>query len=238
MGIFDTSFAKSFRRDASWHIQFSWIQVAASREVYDVDLFDTERSKIQDLKSQGIVVICYFSAGTREDWRPDKNLFSDEVMGDALSDWEGENWIDVRNRKVRQIMQSRIILAKYKWCDGIDPDNVNGHENATGFSLTKNDLLHYNRFLVREAHVRGMMIWLKNSQSLIAEMGKKYDFFINESCYSFDECSAYESIAKNKPILIMEYEEPNPVFCQNAKEHGFVLQYFSRALDTKSQKCP
>ena len=60
------------------------------------------------------MVICYFSAGTREDWRPDKNLFSDEVMGDALSDWEGENWIDVRNRKVRQIMQSRIVLAKYK----------------------------------------------------------------------------------------------------------------------------
>ena len=43
--------------------------------VWDIDLFDSETSNIQALKTAGKIVICYFSAGTREDWRDDAKDF-------------------------------------------------------------------------------------------------------------------------------------------------------------------
>lgn len=39
---------------------------------------------------------------------------------------------------------------------------MNGHQNPTGFPLTKPDLLAFNLFLVGEAHKRGLAIGLKN----------------------------------------------------------------------------
>ena len=41
-------------------------------------------------------------------------------------------------------------------------DNINGHENPTGFRLKKPDLVAYNKFLASEAHKLGLAIGLKN----------------------------------------------------------------------------
>lgn len=38
-----------------------------------------------------------FSAGTKEDWRPDADDFPAEALGEPLGDWEGEVWADVNN---------------------------------------------------------------------------------------------------------------------------------------------
>jgi hypothetical protein len=48
-----------------------------------------------------------------------------------MSGWAGENWIDVRTQNVRDIMKARLDLAVVKGCHGVDPDNVNVHENDT-----------------------------------------------------------------------------------------------------------
>ena len=37
--------------------------------VWDIDLFDNPVTTIETLKAAGKIVICYFSAGTAEDWR-------------------------------------------------------------------------------------------------------------------------------------------------------------------------
>ena len=47
--------------------------------MYDIDLFDAPQEVIDQLNGDGRVVICYFSAGTYEDWRPDKDSFPEEV---------------------------------------------------------------------------------------------------------------------------------------------------------------
>lgn len=41
-------------------------------------------------------MICYFSAGSWEDWRPDAGQFPDSVKGNNLEDWPGEKWLDIR----------------------------------------------------------------------------------------------------------------------------------------------
>src|SRR4030067_2529778 len=39
-------------------------------QMYDIDLFDTPQSTIELLHTDGRSAICYFSAGSWEEWRP------------------------------------------------------------------------------------------------------------------------------------------------------------------------
>jgi hypothetical protein len=47
----------------------------------------------------GRKVICYFSAGSYENWRSDKNDFPSDVLGNKLEHWEGEKWLDIRDTR-------------------------------------------------------------------------------------------------------------------------------------------
>jgi hypothetical protein len=107
--------------------------------IFDIDLFNTPTTVIKSLRSQGKKVICYFSAGSAEDWRPDYSQFPRDVMGSKVSKddqgsnfWEGEKWVNIKNPNpsssslppVWKIMRDRIKMAAEKGCNAIDPDNV------------------------------------------------------------------------------------------------------------------
>lgn len=95
--------------------------------IFDIDLFDTPADTIKQLHGLGKKVICYFSAGSYEDWRPDAKDFRPGDLGNQLDDWPGEKWLKLSSPNVREIMKKRINLAKDKGCDGVDPDNVDGY---------------------------------------------------------------------------------------------------------------
>lgn len=80
-------------------------------KIYDVDLFDVDAKTLAALKVAGRKVVCYFSAGSAEDWRPDYAKFSAANMGNALQGWPGERWLDVRSATVRSVLISRLDLA-------------------------------------------------------------------------------------------------------------------------------
>lgn len=92
--------------------------------VWDIDLFDNEAATVQSLKAAGKIVICYFSAGTWEDWRDDAKDFPSGDIGKVLPEWPNEKWLRVGSTKVRDIMAKRIKIASDKGCDAIDPDNT------------------------------------------------------------------------------------------------------------------
>jgi len=69
---------------------------------------------------------------------------------------------------------------KEKGCDGVEPDNVDGYTNDTGFNLTSNDQIQYNKFLANEAHQRGLSIGLKNNLDQIEVLEPFFDFAVNE----------------------------------------------------------
>jgi hypothetical protein len=93
-------------------------------DVWDIDLVDNSKEVIQALHKRGKKVICYFSAGTTESWRPDYSAFLPADLGAGLPDWPREKWLDIRSTNVWEIMKKRIKLASDKGCDGIDPDNM------------------------------------------------------------------------------------------------------------------
>lgn len=223
----------------SWHLQLNGELQTPRRQVYDIDLFDIPADTIKGLKRQGKVVICYFSAGSYEDWRPDAADFPEAVKGNPLDGWPGEYWLDVRDPRVLAIMDKRLALARSKGCDGVDPDNVNGHSNPTGFALTAADLVTYNRALARAAHAEGLLIGLKNTQDLAEELAPYYDFALNESCYRYAECGQLKPFSRyGRPVFIAEYQPYDPELCKKALLAGYNLQFFKRALTGVGRACP
>lgn len=101
-------------------------------EVYDIDAVDNSYETISLLQKMGKKVICYFSAGTYEDWRHDKDDFDEEDIGNPLDEWEGERWLNVSSPRVHDIMKKRIHDAWAVGCDAIDPDNVDGYVSLPG----------------------------------------------------------------------------------------------------------
>jgi hypothetical protein len=96
----------------------------ADAEIFDIDLFNTPTEIIKQLHQRGKKVICYFSAGSSESWRPDDHLFKAKDKGEQMREWKGERWLDIRSPDVFEVVRGRIKLAAEKGCDGIDPDNT------------------------------------------------------------------------------------------------------------------
>jgi len=102
----------------SWHIQYNPTPVnpAADVEYWNLDLFDVDNSTMADLKFQGVFVMCYFSAGSFEDWRPDAVDFPTEVLG-RNNGWPGERWLNISDPRVLAIMKNRMDFGIEKGCE-------------------------------------------------------------------------------------------------------------------------
>lgn len=222
-----------------WQLQGTINQQVAAR-VYDIDLFDTSAATISSLKASGKVVVCYFSGGSYENWRPDAAKFPAAALGNNLSGWPGERWLDVRNAEVRSIMAARMDLAKSKGCDGLEPDNVDGYSNKSGFPLTAQDQIAFNSYLADQAHARGMIIALKNSTDLVSALVGKFDFATVEECFQYNECEAYTPfVNQGKAVMSAEYSNYSSAICSEAKSLGLSTAFYSLDLDgSKYQPCP
>lgn len=192
----------------SWQWQLSGsVNTSYPVELYDIDLFDTDEATIDTLHNQGKKVICYFSAGSYENWREDKDDFDSSVLGNNLDGWEGEKWLDISSDLLLPIMKNRLDLAASKGCDGVEPDNIDGYTNNTGFALSASDQLAYNKFLANEAHKRGLSIGLKNNVDQTQELEPYFDFAINEQCHQYNECDTLSPfINRAKPVFNAEYK--------------------------------
>jgi hypothetical protein len=193
--------------DVTWQWQLQGeVNTSYDVDVYDIDLFDTPIETLATLRADGRVVICYFSAGSYEGWRPDAAEFGVGDLGATLDGWEDERWLDVRADSVRAVMARRLDLAAKRGCDGVEPDNVTAFDNDTGFDITADDQLEFNRFLAEAAHERGLLIGLKNDLGQIPELVDHFDFAVNEQCHEYDECDVYALfVEQGRPVLNAEY---------------------------------
>lgn len=224
----------------SWQIQYSGeMDYSLDVDIYNLDLFDTPTETITQLKERGVFVMCYFSAGSHEDWRPDASDFPSETLGKPMEGWAGETWLDIRQlTKLRPIMESRLEMARAKGCDGVDPDNVNGYENDTGFPLTYDDQITFNTFLANAAHERKLAIGLKNDLNQIPDLLPYFDWIINEECFSYNECDLLlPFLQAGKPVFVIEYERSPQEFCEQANRMGFNALHKNWELDAYRVAC-
>jgi hypothetical protein len=227
--------------DVTWQWQLQGdLNLSYEVSLYDVDLFDTSTETITRLHEAGREVICYFSAGSYESWRSDSGDFPGEVLGTDLDGWEGERWLDISNEALAPVMRARLDLAREKGCDGVEPDNMDGYMQESGFALSAEDQLAYNKFIANEARIRGLSVGLKNDLAQVEVLEPYYDFAVNESCHYYDECTLlYPFIAAAKPVLNAEYDaehylvegEIDEALCDTANSQGIKTLLLPRELD-------
>lgn len=212
----------------SWQIQLQGeINTSVDVELYVIDLFDTPQSTIDALHAQGRRVVCYFSAGSWEEWRDDASDFPPSTIGAPLADWPGEYWLDIRQAGVREVIAKRLDVAVQRSCDGVDPDNVNAYSQTnSGFPLTAADQLDFNRWLAQAAHDRKLAVGLKNDLGQIPQLVDVFDWVLNEQCYQYDECDLLiPFITAGKPALIIEYQGDPAQLCPQAETERFSLLF-------------
>lgn len=176
-------------------VSWQWQLTGALDTSLDVEMFDLDPfrggdpgAQIAGLQADGVVVICYFSAGSMEDWRDDAGDFPDEAIGSGLRGWDGEYWIDIQHPGVRSVMAARLDQMAAWGCDGVEPDNVDGYANRNGVGLNATEQLEYNRWLADQAHARGLSVGLKNDLDQLEELVDWFDWALNEECASYSEC--------------------------------------------------
>ena len=194
---------------ATWQWQLSEsITNRYNVDVYDIDLFDTSPELIKKVQSEGSKVICYFSAGSYEAWRDDVADFNAAELGKVMEGYEEERWLDIRSQNVLSIMARRMDLAVRKGCDGVEPDNMDGYTNGSGFLLTAEDQVVFNRQIANAAHERGLSVGLKNNLDQVPELVAYFDFAVNEQCFEYEECEALKPFTEaGKAIFNAEYKE-------------------------------
>ena len=182
------------------------------------------------------------SAGSWEEWRPDADAFPTEVLGDGYDGWEGERWLDVRNiDALAHIMEARLDLCAAKGFDAVEPDNIDGYTSDTGFPLTYDDQLQFNRWLANEAHERGLSIGLKNDSDQVDDLIAYFDWALTEDCVAEGWCGDMQPFLEaEKTVFAAEYTDMGVSLtevCDEGEALGLSVILKDRELDAPRQSC-
>jgi hypothetical protein len=212
--------------------------------MYDIDPFNTDdianpANLIDALHKAGRKVICYFSAGSWEQWRDDAGQYPESVKGNALEGWPDEKWLDIRQLDILgPLIEARLDLAVSKGCDGVEPDNVDAFTNASGFPLTADDQLVFNTWLAQQAHARNLSIGLKNDIGQVRQLIDAFDWALNEQCFEYAECGGLVPFVQaGKAVFGVEYNLELSEFCPQANALNFDWLRKNYDLDAQRQSC-
>lgn len=192
----------------TWHLQLTGVvRMQGDAAVHVVDLFDFPDSLRRELHDAGKHVVCLFSAGSAESWRPDHARFLPHEMGAPVGQAPDERWVDTRSANVREIMTARLDHAAARGCDAVALGAVDGYSNSPGLALNAVTQLEFNRFMAAQARSRGLAVGLMNDVEQLAQLAPHFDFAVNAQCHEYDECVGYRAfVAAKKPVFNVEHD--------------------------------
>jgi hypothetical protein len=211
-------------------------------DAYDLDGFDTPKATVDRIHATGGKAICYISVGSWENWRPDRGRFPKRVLGRDYYGWPGEKWLDIRDLDaLAPIMGARMDVCKQKGFDAVEPDNMDGYQNRTGFKISYAQQFRYNEFLADAAHERGLAIAMKNDPDQVTDLVDHFDFAITEDCFAQNWCHEMSPFVDgNKAVLAAEYTDTGARlsrFCPKAQSLGFDAILKKRNLGAWRRSC-
>lgn len=98
----------------TWQIQFEGgkVDLSVVAAAYDIDGFNATRSLVQTLHDKSRRAVCYFSAGSIENYAPDAANFPASVAGKVLDGWPDERWLDVRQLSIVSAIRLPLYVAE------------------------------------------------------------------------------------------------------------------------------
>jgi hypothetical protein len=209
---------------AAWQWQLQGkIDASIDAAVYEVDGFEVAAKAVARLHRLGRKTICYLDVGSWESFRPDADRFPKVVLGRRYEGFPDERWLDIRRIDLlAPILRRRFDLCRRKGFDAVEPDNLAGYENETGFPLGAADQLRFNRWVGREVHRRDMAVALKNDPEQVQQLVGSFDFAVVEECFAYEECEMFSPfVSSGKAVFVAEYEEPLTAICAQAERLRF-----------------
>lgn len=191
---------------------------------------------IKKQKAQGKKVVCYISAGTIENWRPDaKEALSTASLGKKYKGFEStEQWVNVLEwESVKPIMSARISEASSKGCDAVELDNLDCHDAATSCvpgaskDALKKKEIEYIKWLSNTAHSKGLAVGLKNVNGIVDDVLSYGDFAVEEGNPGSEFGKFGKFTDQNKAVVSVQYNDQGGQVCANAKKYGMVAKYQS-----------
>ncbi|GAA1933395.1 endo alpha-1,4 polygalactosaminidase [Nocardioides marmoribigeumensis] len=162
-------------------------------DVYDIDLEYNSAATVRALHARGKKVICYIDVGVYETYRQDAAKFraiKPRIWGRADSGWNDSYWLDIRRvRALAPIMKARMQRCKDKGFDAVEPDEMTGWSNRSGFPLTYADQIRYNKAVARWAHELGLSVGMKGDLEQAHDLAPYFDWNLTEECYQYRECT-------------------------------------------------
>ena len=217
-------------------------------EVYDIDLYAADgvtpnAAGVQTIHARGRRAICYVSAGTIETFRPDYPEFVafDQACGGCLIGnpfsevFPDEFWANLNDDRGQRTFLKKVIKRRVQKCkaagfDGVELDVVNAWEEGTavtGWNISAETQLLYNRKLANMTHRQGLTVALKNDLGQLEQLRPYFDYAVNEQCFEFDECDEGPStgyrawIDAGKAVFTVEYRLKRDEFCAEANAAGY-----------------
>jgi hypothetical protein len=221
------------------HLTWYWqldgtVNNAEPVQAYDIDGFENTAAEVAALHERGVRVICYIDVGTAENFRPDYTQFPKSVLG-RTNGWPGERWLDIRRLGVLEpIMHARFQMCAEKGFDAVEPDNIEGYANKSGFPLTAAEQLTYNEWVAEDVHGLGLAILQKNDGEQTPTLAPYFDGALTEQCNQYKECADFDPyLAAGEPVLNAEYSLRKPRFCAADQAAGIMGARFNLALNGK-----
>ncbi len=213
---------------SGWHLQLSGrvdLRAASSkRDVIDVDLYDTTVAEVAAIHEQGSYAIAYLNGGAWQPDKPDSDLYPDSVIGKKPMDgWPQERWLDIRQISIlRPLIKNKLLLAKSKGFDAVDPDNMDGFSNTREFGLTRSHQIAFNKMVAHEAKMLGLAVFLKNTNDLVRDLVLDFDGAVVEEAFRYNEATSYQPFRDNrKPVFEVEYRAFTRANIKEATARGF-----------------
>ena len=217
--------------------------LARPADVVALPLFDTLPVRLQELRRRGVAAVCYVMAGAWESWRPDAGQFPQPVVGRRIEGRADQRWLDIRQASLRPVLERRVELCHDRGFDGVLFAGLDGYTRDSGFDLTAEQQLAFNRWLAEVAHARGLAAGIVNDLDQAAELANAFEFLVADACLEQGNCAAVQPfLAAHKPVFLLAYTNvPRRMneHCAVAEKIGGTLIFKTRYLNGKlHRRCP
>lgn len=225
----------------SWQWQLTGeLDLTVDAEVFVLDAFDTTIEEVRLLRERGRRVMCYVRVGVYEPDRPDATRYPLSAIGrpagrpgarsvasranpdtdpgtDSGTDPStdpppGGRWLDIRQwSALEPILADRFRLCRGKGFQAVLPDDMDGYAHPSGFPLTFDDQLTFNRRVAELARRTGLSPGLTNDLAQVLALERDFDFAVNEECFRRRECDRLlPFVTAGKPVFQVEYVDAGP----------------------------
>jgi len=208
--------------------------------IYDIDGFDNPATTVSALHALGDRVICYIEVGAAERYRGDYSAFPPAALGNAMSGYPAERYLNINDPAVVAVIEARIKMCATKGFDAVEPDIDDSYAERTGFPISEAQQITYDSTLASYAHGLGLGWGLKNgdgADGFASAMLAKVDFVLDEQCFQYRSCSAFSPSFANagKAVFEVEYSDQGgpgaASFCPTAMSKNFNAVEFDSNLD-------